>query len=141
MVCGHGRVTRSTGKVLAVLILITTMITPLSLATTAKTNSNHLPTKSTSNQQPETGGASVSITPTLLWKYTTNGSVESTPAVADLFGNGKLEVIVGSYDHNVYCLGIVNWSTIALGAILAVVVVFLVAVALIRRKKSSTTVT
>jgi outer membrane protein assembly factor BamB len=39
-----------------------------------------------------------------IWNYTTGSRVYSSPCVADLFGNGKLEVIVGSFDDNVYCL-------------------------------------
>ena len=38
------------------------------------------------------------LTEPLIWKYTTNGYVVSSPAVA----NGI--VYVGSYDHNIYAL-------------------------------------
>jgi outer membrane protein assembly factor BamB len=38
------------------------------------------------------------------WSYKTGGNVISSPCVADVDGDGKLEVLVGSFDHNVYCL-------------------------------------
>nr|MDO8099729.1 PQQ-binding-like beta-propeller repeat protein [Candidatus Njordarchaeota archaeon] len=48
------------------------------------------------------------------WKYTTGGAIDSSPAVADVDGDGQLEVIVGSSDNRVYCLngatGALKWS-------------------------------
>ncbi|MGQ4892986.1 MAG: FG-GAP-like repeat-containing protein [Candidatus Njordarchaeia archaeon] len=38
----------------------------------------------------------------MLWNYTTGGYVSSSPALGDVDGDGKLEVVVGSADHNVY---------------------------------------
>lgn len=41
-----------------------------------------------------------------LWNYTTGGStgVWSSPAIADINNDGKLEIIFGADDRNVYCL-------------------------------------
>jgi outer membrane protein assembly factor BamB len=38
------------------------------------------------------------------WKYTTEGAIDSSPAVADVDGDGQLEVVIGSSDSRVYCL-------------------------------------
>jgi outer membrane protein assembly factor BamB/murein DD-endopeptidase MepM/ murein hydrolase activator NlpD len=52
-------------------------------------------------------------TPSLLWSYSGAG-YDSPPAVADINGDGKPEVVVGSYDYNVYALsgedGSVLWK-------------------------------
>jgi len=45
------------------------------------------------------GTGNPALTPTLLWKYTSDGYVESSPAVV----NGV--VYVGSLDGNIYALG------------------------------------
>jgi outer membrane protein assembly factor BamB len=39
-----------------------------------------------------------------MWIYTTGGFVYCSPVVADFFGNGEKEVLVGSEDYNLYCL-------------------------------------
>ena len=41
---------------------------------------------------------------TLLWKFTTNGRVTSSPTVADIDGNGRMEIVFGSDDKNLYVL-------------------------------------
>jgi outer membrane protein assembly factor BamB len=40
----------------------------------------------------------------LKWSFSTSDLVESSPAIADIDGDGKLEVLVGSHDGNLYCL-------------------------------------
>jgi outer membrane protein assembly factor BamB len=42
------------------------------------------------------------ITPPLLWKYRTEGTVTSSPALADVDGNGELDIIFGSGDSKLY---------------------------------------
>ena len=39
----------------------------------------------------------------LVWSYETGGPVESSPALGDVDGDGRLEVVIGSTDYNVYC--------------------------------------
>ena len=39
-----------------------------------------------------------------LWEYPTGANVFSSPAIADINGDGDLEVVVGSWDNNVYAL-------------------------------------
>jgi len=41
---------------------------------------------------------------TLLWNFSTNGNVRSSPVMADINGDGLLEVVFGSDDRNVYAL-------------------------------------
>ncbi|MCD6484362.1 MAG: PQQ-binding-like beta-propeller repeat protein, partial [Candidatus Odinarchaeota archaeon] len=52
--------------------------------------------------------------PSLLWSYSTGYYVCSSPALGDVDRDGKLEVIVSSYDHKVYALngedGSLLWS-------------------------------
>jgi len=38
------------------------------------------------------------------WTYTTGGPVYSSPAIGDINGDRRIEVVVGSYDGNVYAL-------------------------------------
>ncbi len=48
------------------------------------------------------------------WSFETGGPVFSSPAVADVDGDGSLEVVVGSLDNRTYCLdgatGREEWS-------------------------------
>jgi outer membrane protein assembly factor BamB len=44
------------------------------------------------------------------WSYTTGNNVWSSPALGDIDGDGKLEVVVGSFDNNVYALNGENGS-------------------------------
>ncbi|HEY9705290.1 MAG TPA: PQQ-binding-like beta-propeller repeat protein, partial [Allocoleopsis sp.] len=39
-----------------------------------------------------------------LWNYETDFWIVTSPIIADLDGDGKLEIVVGSYDHNIYVL-------------------------------------
>ncbi|RKY26356.1 MAG: hypothetical protein DRP61_06015, partial [Candidatus Omnitrophota bacterium] len=52
--------------------------------------------------------------PKVLWTYTTENSVHSSPALSDLNGDGKIDVVVGSLDYNVYAMdgetGDLLWS-------------------------------
>ncbi|MCL4552352.1 MAG: VCBS repeat-containing protein, partial [Candidatus Marsarchaeota archaeon] len=38
----------------------------------------------------------------ILWRTTTGGQVVGSPAIGDVNGDGALEVVVGSEDHNIY---------------------------------------
>ena len=40
----------------------------------------------------------------LLWSFSTGGGVSSSPAIGDIDGDGKLDVIVGSGDTKVYAI-------------------------------------
>ena len=50
----------------------------------------------------------------LLWSYTTGSSISSSPALGDINGDGKLEVVIGSNNSKVYALngedGSLLWS-------------------------------
>ncbi len=67
------------------------------------------------------GTGNAVLTPMLLWSYTTDGQVASSPAVV----SGV--VYVGSFDGNVYALGASPMSSntlfIIIGAVAAVVIV------------------
>ena len=56
----------------------------------------------------------VSASVSELWNYTTGADVFSSPALGDVDNDGKLEVVVGSYNDKIYALngedGTVNWS-------------------------------
>jgi hypothetical protein len=51
----------------------------------------------------------------LKWKYGTAGYVISSPVVADLNGDGEQEIIVGSLDGKLYCLGLVTMTPVTSG--------------------------
>jgi len=38
------------------------------------------------------------------WRYKTGGAIYSSPAIGDVDGDGKLDIVVGSLDGSVYCL-------------------------------------
>jgi len=44
------------------------------------------------------------LRPMLLWSFETKGFIESSTAVADLFGDGDLQVLATSWDGFIYCL-------------------------------------
>jgi hypothetical protein len=41
----------------------------------------------------------------VLWTFKTNGVVRSSASIADINGDGNPEIIIGSFDMGVYCLG------------------------------------
>ena len=49
-------------------------------------------------------GLKDSATVSQFWNYTTGGDVISSPALGDLDGDGKLEVLIGSSDSKIYAL-------------------------------------
>ena len=54
------------------------------------------------------------------WRYQTTDSIESSPAIADLDGDGKMEIIVGSDDGKLYIFnstGHLEWSYQTGGAV------------------------
>ena len=54
------------------------------------------------------------------WIYETTGSIDSSPAIADLDGEGDMEIIVGSNDGKLYIFnstGQVDWSYQTGGAV------------------------
>jgi outer membrane protein assembly factor BamB len=62
------------------------------------------------------------IEPYVKWSYVTGHDMESFgAAVADVDGVAGMEVVVGSYDHKVYCLdgvtGTVKWSYVTGGLV------------------------
>ena len=42
--------------------------------------------------------------PRIKWAFGTRDLVESSPVVADINNDGRLEVVVGSHDHNLYAV-------------------------------------
>ena len=71
-----------------------------------------------------------------IWTYTTQGHVNSSPAVVDGI------VYVGSWDHNVYAFGTLPLSSsmpleiiYAIAVIVAIVIIVAVVLAVRRRKK------
>jgi outer membrane protein assembly factor BamB len=101
------RAPRSMRKALILLMLSMTIITPLVLASIQLTSTGHNGQMaiSTSNRQFEMKRDRAAAAPTVLWTYQTDDRIyHSSPAVADLLGDDELEVVVGSYDYNVYCL-------------------------------------
>ncbi len=54
------------------------------------------------------------VTPEVQWSRVTGGAVDSSPSVADVDGDGVLEVLVRSDDYYLYCLdatnGLVEWK-------------------------------
>ena len=64
-------------------------------------------------QQTETT-LSNGVTPEIQWSRMTGGAVDSSPSVADVDGDGELEVLIRSDDYYLYCLdatnGMVEWK-------------------------------
>jgi outer membrane protein assembly factor BamB len=91
---------------LVFLILVTTTIITPSLSSALLPNriQDHLTAKPTPNEKPDGMRIQTPQTPTVLWSYGVIGQIYYSAAVGDLFGNGKLEVIVGSTNNNAYCL-------------------------------------
>jgi hypothetical protein len=55
----------------------------------------------------------ISSTGTLKWSYKTGGHIDSSPTIADIDGDGKLETLIGSNDNKTYCIdstGHLKWS-------------------------------
>jgi len=46
----------------------------------------------------------------LLWKFKTNSDVDISPAIGDIDGDGKPEIVFGSWDENLYALNGENGS-------------------------------
>ena len=44
----------------------------------------------------------------LLWNYSTQGAIDSTPAIGEINHDGNLEFLVGSNDNSLYSFGIVS---------------------------------
>jgi outer membrane protein assembly factor BamB/uncharacterized protein YycO len=69
------------------------------------------------NNNEEIKSSSVST----YWSYTTGNWVYSSPAIGDVDSDGKLEVIIGSHDKNIYALngedGSKRWSYTTGGAV------------------------
>ncbi len=42
----------------------------------------------------------------VLWKYTAQWFVDSSPSLGDIDGDGKIEVVIGSWDGNIYALDV-----------------------------------
>ena len=59
-------------------------------------------------------GVGTITSPKLKWSYFTGNKIQGSPSIADIDGDGKMEIIVGSWDKNVYCLdgatGAKKWS-------------------------------
>lgn len=72
------------------------------------------PTKLSTKSQQRIGAENApAVMVQQVWNYTTGSPVTATPAVADLNGDGKNEVIAGAWDGKVYCLnstGGFKWS-------------------------------
>ncbi|WXG44166.1 MAG: FG-GAP-like repeat-containing protein [Promethearchaeati archaeon SRVP18_Atabeyarchaeia-1] len=83
-----------TTRALAMILLTMTIVTPILIGVTAS-YSIHQGVMTPSGYQPRASHAS----PVLLtskWNYTAGSPVECSPAIADVDGDGKIEVIVGS---------------------------------------------
>jgi len=50
------------------------------------------------------------IIPIILWSFETGGAVHSSPSLGDIDNDGKLEVVVGSWDNKIYALNGENGS-------------------------------
>lgn len=48
------------------------------------------------------------VTPEIQWSRMTGGAVDSSPCVADVDGDGELEVLIRSDDYYLYCLNAIN---------------------------------
>ena len=50
----------------------------------------------------------------VLWSYESSRAFESSPALGDVDGDGKLEIVIGGHDYEIYALdgenGIPLWS-------------------------------
>ncbi|MCU1487798.1 MAG: N-acetylmuramoyl-L-alanine amidase family 2 [Actinomycetia bacterium] len=69
--------------------------------------------------------ADAAVSPALVWKRELPGAVvrESSPGLADLDADGKLDVVFGSNDHHVYALtgetgaNVAGWPALTTGAV------------------------
>ena len=74
------------------------------------------------------------------WSFKTGHSVRSSPAIADVDGDGQLEVIIGSCDDNVYCLDSPESSSLPLPSypmltLILVIAAFILALRYLGHKK------
>nr|MDO8135669.1 PQQ-binding-like beta-propeller repeat protein [Candidatus Njordarchaeum guaymaensis] len=94
---------KRTGKVAAIAIMTMVLITALQIIPQQATQQNK--PNPTNETKPRITTNHAPPTPQSEWNYTTGSDVHSSPCVADVDGDSQLEVLVGSADNKLYCLG------------------------------------